>query len=175
MRTVPVTLGGVTYHLLLNGAALFDLYDRFGDTGSLADHLQGGGREAFENTCFFLERLAEQGELWRRYQEYDHSPLPTAGQFLVSLSPLEAAAAKKAVMEALLAGFAREEAEKPGMVDKGLLALQKNGSGLKRGAYLHMAVRFLGLGLREALLLPVGLVFDLMDLESRRISGKTKK
>ena len=51
---------------------------------------------------------------------------------------------------------------------------KKNGSGLKRGAYLHMAVRFLGLGLREALLLPVGLVFDLMDLESRRISGKTK-
>lgn len=35
-----------------------------------------------------------------------------------------------------------------------------------------MAVRFLGLGLREALLLPVGLIFDLMDLESRRISGK---
>ena len=123
MRTVPVTLGGVTYHLLLNGAALFDLYDRFGDTGSLADHLQGGGRKAFENTCFFLERLAEQGELWRRY--LGHGPLPRAGQFWVSLSPMEAAAAKGAVMEALAAGFAREEAEKPGMVDKGLLALQK--------------------------------------------------
>ena len=38
---------------------------------------------------------------------------------------MEAAAAKGAVMEALAAGFAREEAEKPGMVDKGLLALQK--------------------------------------------------
>lgn len=37
-----------------------------------------------------------------------------------------------------------------------------------------MAVRFLGLGLREALLLPMGLVFDLMDLEIRRISGKKK-
>lgn len=35
-----------------------------------------------------------------------------------------------------------------------------------------MAVRFLDLGLREALLLPIGLVFDLMDLEIRRISGK---
>lgn len=31
-----------------------------------------------------------------------------------------------------------------------------------------MAVQFLGLGLREALLLPVGLVYDLMDLELRR-------
>lgn len=125
MRTVPVSLGGVTYHLLLNGAALFDLYDRFGDTGSLADHLQGGGREAFENTCFFLEKLAEQGELWRRYLGYGHSPLPTAETFLVTLSPLEAAAAKKAVMEALLVGFAREEGERPRTVDKGLAALQK--------------------------------------------------
>lgn len=125
MRTVPVTLGGVTYHLLLNGAALFDLYDRFGDKGSLADHLQGGGREAFENTCVFLETLAEQGELWRRYLGYDHGPLPTAGTFLVSLSPLEAAAAKGAVMEALMAGFAREEGERPRTVDKGLAALQK--------------------------------------------------
>lgn len=125
MRTVPVALGGVTYYLLLNAAAVFDLYDRFGDKGSLADHLQGGGREAFENTCFFLEKLAEQGELWRRYLGYGPGPLPTAEQFRVSLSPMEAAAAKGAVLEALAVGFAREEAEKPKMVDKGLLALQK--------------------------------------------------
>lgn len=125
MRTVPVALGGVTYYLLLNAAAVFDLYDCFGDKGSLSDHLQGGGREAFENTCVFLEKLAEQGELWRRYLGYGHGPLPTAEQLRVSLSPMEAAVAKGAVLEALAAGFAREEAEKPGMVDKGLLALQK--------------------------------------------------
>lgn len=125
MRTVPVSLGGVTYHLLLNGAALFDLYDRFGDRGSLADHLQGSGRDAFENTCFFLEKLAEQGELWRRYQGYDHGPLPEAEAFRVGLTPMEAVLARKAVVEALTAGFAQEETEKPGTVDKGLLALQK--------------------------------------------------
>lgn len=34
-----------------------------------------------------------------------------------------------------------------------------------------MAARFLGLGLREALLLPVGLVFDLMELEVRQRGG----
>ena len=108
MRTVPVTLGGVTYHLLLNGAALFELYDRFGDTGSLTDHLQGAGREAFENTCFFLAKLAEQGELWRRYLGYDHGPLPVADQLRITLSPLDAAAAKQAVIEAVLAGFRME-------------------------------------------------------------------
>lgn len=175
MRTVPVSLGGVTYHLLLNGAALFDLYDRFGDRGSLADHLQGSGRDAFENTCFFLEKLAEQGELWRRYQGYDHGPLPEAEAFRVGLTPMEAVLARKAVVEALTAGFAQEETEKPGTVDKGLLALQKNGGGIKRGAYLDAAAGFLGLGLREALLLPVGLVLDLVELKIRRLGGRKKE
>lgn len=41
--------------------------------------------------------------------------------------------------------------------------------------YLDTAVQFLGLGLREALLLPVGMVFDLWELEIRRRGGKTKK
>ena len=38
---------------------------------------------------------------------------------------MEAVLARKAVVEALAAGFAQEETEKPGTVDKGLLALQK--------------------------------------------------
>lgn len=43
---------------------------------------------------------------------------------------------------------------------------------MKRGEYIQLAVRFLGLGLREALLLPVGMIFDLMDLEIRRRTQK---
>lgn len=38
-----------------------------------------------------------------------------------------------------------------------------------------MAARFLGLGLREALLLPVGMVFDLMELEIRRRGGRKER
>lgn len=125
MRTVPFSLGGVTYHLLLNAGAMFSLYDAFGDKGFLTDHLQGGGRQAFENTCVFLAVLAEHGELWRRYQGYDRGPLPTAELFRTALSPLDAVLAKKAVMEAVAAGFAREEAEKGKAVDRGLLELQK--------------------------------------------------
>ena len=113
--------------------------------------------------------------LWRRYQGYDHGPLPEAEAFRVGLTPMEAVLARKAVVEALTAGFAQEETEKPGTVDKGLLALQKNGGEIKRGAYLDAAAGFLGLGLREALLLPVGLVLDLVELKIRRLGGRKKE
>lgn len=176
MRTVPVSLGGVTYHLLLNGTALFDLYDRFGDKGSLTDHFQGNTRESFAALCYFLTVLAEQGELWRRYMGHNPGPIPTEEELRLLLIPNDVPAARGAVIDALLAGFRREEGEKPRTVDKGLLALQKkNGSGLRRGEYLHIAVRFLGLELRAALLLPVGLVFDMLDLESRRWSSKKER
>ena len=52
---------------------------------------------------------------------------------------------------------------------------KKNGGGIKRGAYLDAAAGFLGLGLREALLLPVGLVLDLAELKIRRLGGRRKE
>ena len=54
-------------------------------------------------------------------------------------------------------------------------AEKKNGGGIKRGAYLDAAAGFLGLGLREALLLPVGLVLDLAELKIRRLGGRKKE
>ncbi len=174
MRTVPVLLGGVTYHLLLNGAALFDLYDKFGDKGSLADHLQGSGRTAFDNTCAFLTILTEQGELWRRYLGYGHGPLPTTRNIRDLISRSGVGLAKIYVMRALISGLHQDYAEKPKMMDKGLQSLQeKTGNGLTRGKYLQITTQILGLDVREALLLPVGLVFDMLELErQRRDNGK---
>lgn len=125
MKTVPFTMGGQTYHLLLNGAALFDLYEQFGDQDSLLNHLDGRGRQSFENTCVFLAKLGEQGELLRRYLGHDPGPVPTEELFRVGLSPRDAARAKSAVIEAVCAGFEREEGGKQKQVDKGLLELQK--------------------------------------------------
>ena len=91
----------------------------------LIEAVSANSREGFQAACQAASVLAEQGELWRRYLGYDHGPLPVADQLRITLSPLDAAAAKQAVIEAVLAGFAREEGEKPRMVDKGLQALQK--------------------------------------------------
>lgn len=37
MRPISFALDGQEYQLLLNGAALFDIYDQFGDKGSVLD------------------------------------------------------------------------------------------------------------------------------------------
>lgn len=125
MRTTPFPFRGQTFHLLLNAAALFAIYDRLGDTDSVARHITGNSKAAFENTCFYLAVLAEQGELLRRHMGYDREPIPSEELFRVGLRPLEAATAKGAILEAIAAGFAREAAAEPKETDLGLLELQK--------------------------------------------------
>lgn len=124
MRTVDFELNNQTWHLCMNGAALFDLYERFGD-GDLLSHITGGGKEAYENTCTFLEKLAEQGELVRRYQGYDTGPLPTRHMFRTMLSPKDFIRAKDAVAEAIVIAFGMEEKRGNGEVDLGLQEFEK--------------------------------------------------
>ena len=50
MKTVDFDLGDMRLHLCMNGAALFDIYEKFGRKGQLLDHIQGNGKEAFANT-----------------------------------------------------------------------------------------------------------------------------
>ena len=126
MKTVEFTVIGRTLHLCLNGAALFDIYDNFGDKDSVVDHIAGNTRASFRATCWILAKLAEQGELVRRAQGYDRCDIPTAQLFQLNLKPKDVAAAKHAIREAVALGFAREEkddADQP--IDLGLQELQK--------------------------------------------------
>lgn len=124
MRTAPFSFNGQTYHLLFNGAALFDIYDEFGTEGSVTDHILGKDRKALEALCWYLEELAWQGELLRRYEGRDPQKVPAAADFLVGLGPMDVLRAQDAVRQAVCAGFLREEEEKK-EVDKGLLELEK--------------------------------------------------
>lgn len=128
MRTAPFSFNGQTYHLLFNGAALFDIYDEFGTEGSVTDHILGKDRKALEALCWYLEELAWQGELLRRYEGRDPQKVPAAADFLVGLGPMDVLRAQDAVRQAVCAGFLREEEEKK-EVDKGLLELEKKTAG----------------------------------------------
>lgn len=125
MKLTLYQFNGTTYYLLLNGAALFDIYDRFGQDRSVLDPISGRDRASFEAVCWYLETLSAQGELYRRKQGYDHGPMLSAEELKVELYPLDVTEAKSAIKAAIAAGFLREEAEPPKEIDKGLLELEK--------------------------------------------------
>lgn len=130
MRNVEFEWMGQTYHLLCNAAALFDAYDHFGTQGEILDHITGTTRESFNATCWLLVKLAQQGELLRRYQGEDPSPMLTYEQAVKCLSPVDLVQARGCIREAFSAGFDREEAPEDEEIDLGLLELQKKtGSG----------------------------------------------
>ena len=124
MKTHEVDLCGHHLHLLLNGQALFDLYDKFGTKGFLTDPIKPSDKSGFEATCAFLAKLAEQGELYRRWQGQEHGPVLSEQFFRVYLAPRDVYRAKDAILTTIRLAFARE-VEEPHDTDLGLLELQK--------------------------------------------------
>lgn len=125
MKTVEFELNGRTHHLFLNGAALFDAYDKFGDKGNLLDHMTGTGRESFDNTVWFLVKLAQQGEAARRFQGEDPCPMLTAEEASRMMGPLDVIRAQAAVREAWALGFRREKTSEEAEIDLFLEEYQK--------------------------------------------------
>ena len=126
IRTIEFPWEGHTYHLLLNAAALFDLYDKFGDKGYLLDHIDGTGRKSFDATAWILVKLAQQGELLRRYQGDDPGPMLTYDAVIRTMSPRDMIQARDAIRRAYAAGFGRDvPPEDEEEEDLGLLELQK--------------------------------------------------
>ena len=97
MKTLEYQFNGQTYHLCLNGAALFDIYEKYGNKGFVTDPIRGTGKKSFSATCWMLSKLAEQGELVRRYQGYPHGKFPTEQMFAAMLRPADVPAAKLAI------------------------------------------------------------------------------
>ena len=124
MKLHEVDLCGQHLYLLLNGQALFDIYDKIGTNGFITDPLKDNNKAGFEATCFFLAKLCEQGELLRRWQGQTRGPVLSEQYFRVHLAPREVAAAKDAILAAIALGFRREEKE-TGDLDLGLVELQK--------------------------------------------------
>ena len=124
MKLHEVDLCGQHLYLCLNGQALFDLYDKFGTKGFITDPLKGSGKKSFEAVCYYLFKLSEQGELYRRWQGQTHGPVLTEQFFRVHLAPRDVYRAKDAIVTTIRIGFARE-AEEEHDVDLGLVELQK--------------------------------------------------
>lgn len=135
MKTFPYELDGHTFYLCLNGQALFDAYDKFGYEAFITKSIEGTSKASFESTCWLLAKLAEQGELVRRWQGLDRGPIAPPEYFRAHLRPLDVAGAKDAIREAVALGFSREEDRERRDRDLGLeeLAQKKTTKSRSRG------------------------------------------
>ena len=124
MKLHEVDLCGQHLYLCLNGQALFDIYDKFGTKGFITDPIKGSGKKSFEAVCYYLFKLSEQGELYRRWQGQTRGPVFSEQYFRVHLAPRDVYRAKDAIVTTIRIGFARE-AEEEHDVDLGLVELQK--------------------------------------------------
>ena len=125
MKLVEFTLQGEIYHLLLNGTALFDAYDRFGDKGDLIDRVTGSTKESFENTVWMLVKLAQQGEAYRRYMNEEAKKMLTVEAAMRIMGPRDVVRAREAIREAFAVGFEMETLSEEEDVDYGLMELLK--------------------------------------------------
>lgn len=131
MKTVEFEFNEKKYYLCLNGSALFDCYERFGTKGELTDNIMKPTRKGFENTCWMLAKLSEQGEAVRKYLGLETQKPLTETECQILLKPIDVLTAKEKIMEAITRGFMREEAE--GEFDPWLAELEQKKTVKSRG------------------------------------------
>ena len=126
MKAAKITVGEVSYFLVLDGEAMFQIRDDFGGTKILLEAVEPDTREAFEATCTAAALLAERGELIRRRLGYEPGKIPERDDFLLLVRPFEVVDLKNAVIRAITLGYGREvETEDGGEYDEGLEELNQ--------------------------------------------------
>ena len=169
MKAAKITVGEVSYFLVLDGEAMFQIRDDFGGTKILLEAVEPDTREAFEATCTAAALLAERGELIRRRLGYEPGKIPERDDFLLLVRPFEVVDLKNAVIRAITLGYGREvETEDGGEYDEGLEELNQ-----KKTPYGGAVL--CGLSVTEALFMPPGEVFDLWELYLKAHGKKGNK
>lgn len=111
MKTINFEFDNIQYPLCLNGAALFDIYDKFGRDKDVTSLVTGADGKSFFRLCWIIAKLSEQGSAVKRYLGGDPpKPLEVVRLFLL-LRPVEVLHAKEAVKLAVAIGFARSVSE----------------------------------------------------------------
>lgn len=135
----------------------------FGDKNP-SDVVYENTADGFVDLCRVFCILAEQGELSRRYEGHDKSEVPDEGMLRVKTAPYDVIAMRQGVISAITNGYKREIVQDE--TDLGLAELQKKNEKLSKAHYLRPgAVN--GLGEKETMMLPVGVVFDLLEIYIR--------
>ena len=117
-------IGNITYHLLHNVAAMYDIRDAVGD-GNIIETIKPDTGAAFDALCKTFAIMADAGELERRRAGYDKGIIPTSDSIRESIMPYEITEAKLRVAQAIMVSYQREINEQDGEVDIGLQELEQ--------------------------------------------------
>lgn len=140
MKTIEFKFNGQIYYLCMNGAALFECYERFGTKRDITSHITDPTKKGFNNTCWLLSVLSEQGTAVRRYLGLP-APTPlTELECCVLLKPFDVISAKQQVVKAVDLGFARTEDETE-EIDLGLAELNQKKTEKSRKRNIFMRLR----------------------------------
>lgn len=124
MKTVEFEFNGKTYYLCMNGAALFECYEKFGTKQDITSYITAPTKKGFNNTCWLLSVLSEQGTAVRRYLGLPAPKPLTELECFILLKPIEVVNAKHQIVKAIALGFAQTE-DGTEEVDLGLAELNQ--------------------------------------------------
>lgn len=108
MKAAKITVSGVSYFLVMDGEAMFQIRDEYGGTKLLLEQIEPDTREAFDAACAAAAILAERGELIRRRLGYEPGTIPEKEDFALFVRPFEVVDLKNAVIRAITLGYGRE-------------------------------------------------------------------
>jgi hypothetical protein len=112
------------FHFVYNAAAHFAAMEKYPE--GLMQELGKNGTAGFEALCWILAELSMQGELVRRDLGYDRSEPLSIDKLRLHLKIKDIPAAKKIIMDALLAGVGENEGEE---IDEVMAEIQKKTEG----------------------------------------------
>ena len=118
----------MTLNLYMNGSAMVDIQaldDHPDDQADIFDRMNENTAAGYLLTCKIAHILATQGELCRRYLQYQPRRIPSAQELTVLLSPAQIMTLRIAVMTAVNAGYSKSKDDDDGDIDTGLAELEK--------------------------------------------------
>lgn len=128
-----VKINGMERHLFFSVNVMFEVTDKYHSVQEALEKIAVLNREGFDVLRYLTVAMANEGELIRREEGFDHLPFITAKDFSLHTRPEEFERVRTAVLEAITEGYRREELGEEEETDLGLEELNK-GKKPKAGA-----------------------------------------
>lgn len=107
------------------GRDMFAVNEKYGSIQNALEILERDTREGFEVLRFLTVAMANDAELCRRAEGYDHLPMLEENDISLRMKPVVYLALKMAISQTVGLGYKQELKSEDGEVDLGLLELQK--------------------------------------------------